>query len=145
MENKLKATTKMWFALLIAAFLVAIGIIIYLLVHPQKTVEMEQTVVSLTPTASAPAPSNIAIPGYPELTLISRQASFPRCLKILRATPAISCWIWFSPIPGRPSGPQKTSNLARVYKTLEPPSFPNPVSIMPSSATRPPVSTTSGL
>lgn len=77
MENKLKATTKMWFALLIAAFLVAIGIIIYLLVHPQKTVEMEQTVVSLTPTASAPAPSNIAIPGYPELTLISRTGVIP--------------------------------------------------------------------
>lgn len=77
MENKKTDMTHIWPILLMLVILLAGGVIFYLLSQKAQPVEMEQTVVALTPTSQKPAPSNIAIPGYPELTLISDTGVIP--------------------------------------------------------------------
>ena len=77
MENKKTNMTHIWPILLMLVILLAGGVIFYLFSQKAQPVEMEQTVVALTPTSQKPAPSNIAIPGYPELTLISDTGVIP--------------------------------------------------------------------
>lgn len=77
MANKKINMSHIWPILLGLIILVAGAVIFYLLNQKVQPVEMEQTVVALTPTAQKPAPSNIAIPGYPELTLSSTTGVIP--------------------------------------------------------------------
>ena len=139
MENKKTNMTHIWPILLMLVILLAGGVIFYLLSQKAQPVEMEQTVVALTPTSQKPAPSNIAIPGYPELTLISDTGVIPAVFENPEGNP---CYFKLDLIPDKPYGPQKTSNPAPVYKVLQLLLFPNLAFTMPSSVIRPPVSTT---